>query len=469
MKLRAVSAIFYTLYLLVSITVESSTSQNYYGELEEVQMLNTTDPKTNEYILHINCKRFNISLNFSDTIIESLGKDFITTPFITCLNFKGNKIKSIASGAFDSLPALEYLNLAGNDIQYLFSFNGHNNLKVLILSDNNYVNELHVFGEYPELRYLDLSGNKISVINLPSNYQNFFNPTSKKCIFPRLKYLDLSRNSLSSFDYPLLFNRNLTNLHLMNNNFYNIDLRNNTNLVELRVDYNYLETIGSNCPGQYILCMDEMPKLKYFSISNNHLSKIDEDVFLKMPNLVTLDLSNNDLRGIFVVLNYELASLKNVSLDKNKISSILMLSHLPSLTILSAAHNELQEIVSNFVNAPILKKLNLSNNEIKVIDENAFFNLKSLEELHLDNNNLDKLPIEWCKNLRNLRYLNLSNNNFKTLESLSLSQSLTKIKIDLININLSHMKTEVLRNLPENATIYLIPHSENNKLFKSNV
>ncbi|XP_015179488.1 PREDICTED: protein phosphatase 1 regulatory subunit pprA-like [Polistes dominula] len=462
MGLRAVSAIFYSLYLLALFAVGSSTPQNYYEGVAD--MLNTTGPKTNEYILHKDCKRFDISLNFSDTLIETLGKDFISTQFITSLNFSGNTIKSIASGAFDSLPALESLNLAGNRLQNLFSFNGHNNLKVLILANQSeigYWNNLIIFGEYPELRYLDLSGNKINSINMPQNYHNIVNHLIKKYLFPKLKYLDLSYNFLNNFDYSHLFSHNLTNLNLIHNNLYNVDLRIFINLVELRLNYNSFEKIRNYCYDN-TACIDQMPKLKYFSISHNSLSTIDEDIFFKMPNLVTVDLSNNALTGVFTVLNYELASLQNVYLDNNGLSSISMVYHLANLTILSVAHNKLQEIKPNFVNAPILKKLYLNNNEIRIIDENAFSNLKYLEVLDLNSNTLDKLPIRWSDDFKNLRYLNLSNNNFKTLESLSLSQCLTNIKIDLLNIQLTHTKTEFLRNLPENATIYFIPHSENN-------
>ncbi|KAI4499226.1 hypothetical protein M0802_005809 [Mischocyttarus mexicanus] len=469
MILQAVSIRFYALYLLALFAVESSSSQNYYGELSDIRMPHTTNQEMEEYIFEIDCNRFNSSLNFSNTDISTLGTDFINSPFIICLNFKKNKIISIASGAFDSLPALEYLNLAGNGVKSLFSFNGHNNLKALILSNQSNTNShdsVSCFGKYPELRYLDLSGNEIGSIRMPSNDHYTFNRKSKQYVFPKLRYLDLSRNNFDEFDYSSLFNDNLMNLYLTNNNLYFINLLTYTNLVELKLDNNRFKSIKRYCQAGFV-CLDNLPRLKYFSISNNGINAISEDVFINMPNLVTLDLSNNDLYGSFIELNYELASLETVYLDKNKLTSISMLHRLPNLSILSAVHNQLKKIGPFFVNAPILKKLFLGNNEMTFIDVDAFSKLEELEELHLDNNNLDNLPIGWSTNLINLRYLNMTNNNFQILESLSLRQSLSLINIYLINNPITHIKVEVLRNLPINLTIHLISQSENNTLFEN--
>lgn len=437
-------------------------------EKSDIEISNTEDPitedsDTEKNILKVNCHKFDSLFNFSDTFIKRLGKDFHKSPFTTCLNFEGNHIESVASGAFNSLPALEYLNLAGNSIKSVFSFNGHNNLKVLILANQSlyYKQKLEIFGEYPELRYLDLSNNKISSINSQNDFQYVYNSANEIRVFPRLSYLDLSYNSLQIFD-GFLFNHNITNLYLTNNNLYNVDLRAYTNLVELVLEGNNIRGIVDYYYNEYVW-IDEMPKLKYLWISNNHISQIDERIFQKMKKLVTLDLSNNELESISIAQNDEFDSLENIYLDHNKLFSISMKHRLSNLSILSVTYNKLKEIVPHFVNAPILKKLYLSNNEINAIHKHAFFKLELLEELHLDNNVLEQLPHKWSHNLRNLRYLNLSNNVFKTLESLSLSQSLPVIKIDFINNPLNLMKAEVLQNLPKNATIYLIPQSENNE------
>ncbi|XP_043665774.1 protein artichoke-like [Vespula pensylvanica] len=439
--------------------------------------LNMEDSDTEEYILETDCERFDVSLNFSRMIIKVLGKNFVNSPLITCLNFEGNHIESVESGAFNNVPALQYLNIGKNSISSLFSFNGHDNLKTLILAHQSgwtyYERNLEIIGEYPELRYLDLSGNKISSINWQTNYQDSYNRINKKSAFPKLKYLDLSYNNLHEFhvyyDKSFLFNRNIAHLNLSYNYFINVDLRFFTNLIELRLDNNNLVAINEYCSRECV-CISEMPRLKYFSISNNKINSLSRYVFMNIPELITLDLSNNELKDISAELFYNLNSLENLYLNNNKLSSIYSVIWLPRLSVLSIAHNEIQEIhPEEIFNAHALKKLYLDHNAIENIHESTFSKLESLEELYLDNNNLVKLPTEWDNNLRNLHYLNLSNNKFLSLESLSLSASLPVIRIDLINNKFIHIKAEVLRNLPENATIYLTPPSENNELSNKNL
>ncbi|XP_047346170.1 protein artichoke-like isoform X1 [Vespa velutina] len=439
--------------------------------------INTTEySDMEEYILEIDCERFNVSFNFSSTIIKVLGKDFVNTPFITCLNFDGNQIESVESGAFDNLPSLEYLNMGRNYISSLFSFNGHDNIKVLVLAGqliSDYYVNLEIIGEYPKLRYLDLSSNKISSIRWPVSYQNSYNQFNRKSAFPKLKHLDLSHNNLEQFynyyDNSVLFSRNVTYLNLSNNNLRNVDLRYFTNLIELRLDNNNIMGITEYCYNEY-LCISEMPRLKYFSISYNKIASLDQSTFKNTPELVTLNLSNNQLERILPETFYGLDSLENLYLDNNELSSINSLSRLSNLSVLSVSYNNIREIGSEDIsNARILKKLYLDHNKIENIHESTFSELESLEELYLESNNLVKLPVGWANNLRNLRYLNLSNNKFIFLESLSLIKSLPVIRIDLMNNNFIHMKAEGLRNLPENATLYLISLSEDNELSKEDL
>ncbi|KAI4502110.1 hypothetical protein M0802_002792 [Mischocyttarus mexicanus] len=433
-----------------------------YSELDSnTENPNTDNSDTEKNILEINCNKFSTWFNLSDMVIQKIGKNFGNSPFITCLNFERNRISTIEPGAFDNLPNLEYLNLAGNSISPLLSFNGHNNLKTLILANQSGYGEryLKIMGKYPKLRYLDLSGTQIYSIESSNNNMDYDNSLNENLAFPRLRYLDLSRSYFRNFDNNFAFNRNITHLNLGNNNLEQIDLRSYTNLVKLRLENNAIVMIDDIC-GYKCLCISEMPRLKYLMVSNNQIKDINEDIFTKMEQLVTLDLSNNNLERYFVTKIHKIHSLENIYLNNNKLNSISIKNRLQNLSVLSAANNNLQEIIPNFVDAPNLKKLYLNNNKITIIDEDAFSKLNLLEELYLQDNLLDKLPNKWNKNLRNLRSINLSNNVFKTIESLSLSQSLPLIDIDLVNNKISYLNAEILRNLPENATIYFIPRPE---------
>ncbi|XP_043665775.1 leucine-rich repeat-containing protein 15-like [Vespula pensylvanica] len=430
---------------------------------------NTEDSDLEKCIMKGDYERFKVSFNFSYTIIKALGKEFISSPFIVCLNFEGNQIESVESGAFDNVPALEYLNMERNSISSFFSFNGHKNLKTLILARQSessyYETQLEIIGEYPALLHLDLSVNKISSFVFPNSKWNSHYQISRNSAFPKLQHLDLSYNNLKEFTYDesFLFNPNITYLNLSNNYFVNVDLRLFKNLIELRLDNNNLEAINEYGSSRS-LYISEMPKLKYFSISNNRLTSLSQFVFINIPKLVTLNLSNTELEDIPLNVFHNFKSLENLYLNNNKLFTIYSVIYISSLSILSVAHNQIQEIGPEILNTHALKKLYLNHNIIENIHENTFSKLELLEELYLNNNNLAKLPTGWDNNLRNLRYLNLSDNKFMFLESLSLSKSLPVIEIDLINNNLIHMKVELLRNLPENATIYLNSQLEDREL-----
>ncbi len=102
-----------------------------------------------------------------------------------------------------------------------------------------------------------------------------------------LRYLDLSDNNLSSID---LSNTNLSYLSLAGNNITSIDLSNLTNLEELYLSNNNLSEID----------LGNLIYLEELRLSNNNISEINlsnltnlEDLRLSNNNLSSLDLSNN--------------------------------------------------------------------------------------------------------------------------------------------------------------------------------
>lgn len=73
--------------------------------------------------------------------------------------------------------------------------------------------------------------------------------------------------------------------------------------------------------------------------------------------------------------------------------------------------NLLTEIPRNFFeNNHIMKKLNLANNQIRVLRPEVFHPMRQLEELDLSNNRLRTFNKKILKNAQKLKVLNLSNN-----------------------------------------------------------
>lgn len=70
----------------------------------------------------------------------------------------------------------------------------------------------------------------------------------------------------------------------------------------------------------------------------------------------------------------------------------------------------------------------MSNNKIKIIQEQAFVPLSNLEKLDLSLNQLDALSAGWFKNLVSPQYLNLPGNKYETLGQSNLFQPLKQLR-----------------------------------------
>ena len=88
------------------------------------------------------------------------------------------------------------------------------------------------------------------------------------------------------------------------------------------------------------------------------------------------------------------------------------LLHISTLTLTS---NKLCQIPHEIKNLENLRHLNLSNNQIKHLNEDLFLKLNQLETLNLSHNLLENLPKFSPENKR-LAILNLSHNQLETLQ-----------------------------------------------------
>ena len=241
------------------------------------------------------------------------------------------------------------------------------------------------------LTYLGLSWNyNISNIDLSQN-------TS-------LINLNLSVNNVSSID--LSKNIKLTNLDLINNNLSSIDLSNNAALTSLE-------------------------------LRSNKISSIDLSKSIKLTNL---NLGDNKISSIDLSKNIDLTSLY---LDYNKISSIDLSKNI-KLTNLSLRNNNLSSI--DLSKSIKLTYLNLSDNKISSIDLRKNMALTSL---YLDENNISNIDLS--KNT-SLTELNLGYNNISNID-LSKETSLKSLKLygnNLSNIDLSKNTTLTSLNLSDN-------------------
>ncbi|XP_072742920.1 uncharacterized protein [Anoplolepis gracilipes] len=434
------------------------------------------------------CKNEIISFNFAPKI-TSISQDFISSSWITCLNFTSTYIENIQKGAFNKLPNLTQLILSYNNIkrENLFNFGSHENLKILFLnsaSSNNYNDYnsyiLDIFGEYPNLE----------ILSIRKNYMNDLRTLTNKTPFPKLKILDLSYNKIKDTNFIKLLPNSLYFLDLHDNSLTSLAFdEERVNLLALNVDNNNLKYVNNNYSrdnlhnqyNQYIeypmhyynpydsrynsqqdnsrnfgLVMTGLKNLHYLSISNNEIDSIESNAFEDTKKLVYLNLSRNQINYLPSEIFDKLLFLRSLDLSFNKFEGVPQISKETIISNLFLNDNNITNIIANaFVQMPKLTKLSLGGNGIDEIHVKAFAHLSFLEILDLSRNNLSFLPETLSESLTSLKYLNLNYNKFTLLESLSLNTLPALIEVHLAMNRLKYLNVSYLKNLPQNLTIHL--------------
>jgi len=311
------------------------------------------------------CKNEIISFNFANAIITSIGRDFISSPWITCLNFTSTQIRNIERGAFNKLPNLTQLILSDNHLQKLFDFGGHENIKFLNLNSANsysYRSDIvYIFEEYPNLETLSARKNYITDLTSEVNTP-----------FPKLKILDLSSNQIRSINFVKLLPNSLHVLDLHHNSLTSLVFdKKHVNLLALNLDYNNLRYITYQYTYNYDLVVAGLENLQYLSVSGNEIDFIESNAFEDTNELVYLNLSTNKITHFYSETFVKLQSLRLFDLSFNKLGEIPQISSETIISILFLNDNNIKSIISNaFVQMPKLMKLLLGGNQISEINVN---------------------------------------------------------------------------------------------------
>ena len=180
--------------------------------------------------------------------------------------------------------------------------------------------------------------------------------------------------------------------------------------------------------------------IKKISIIKNYLTTNEfEKILLNYPinknlnNIKKINLTANNLNLIPKNIS-QLINLNHLILNNNKITEINFLSELKNLEILELKGNQLISINGIFTkeNNNKIKKLTVSCNLIKSINENMLNKNIFLEELGLfgnflgDEKNIENnkaILIELCeilnKNFCNLKHIYIGGNHFSSIENLN--------------------------------------------------
>lgn len=147
-------------------------------------------------------------------------------------------------------------------------------------------------------------------------------------------------------------------------------------------------------------------------------------------------------------------ALESLDLDRNKLRSITGISKLGNLKKLIISKNEIVDFPTEIQSLIYLEKLELNQNQIRVIPEGIFCHLPRLKHLRLNNNRLGALPRDLAACRGSLQYLNISSNLFRTFP---------QPVLQLANLQELHVQNNALRQLPRELF-----QGQSLKMFKAN-
>ncbi|XP_069558781.1 toll-like receptor 8 [Brachyistius frenatus] len=257
-------------------------------------------------------------------------KQFEAYKNIACLNLSGNGFSAAPNGTeFSSLPNLKYLDLSFNkiDLAYDYAFNELQKLEVLDLSHNEHY--FKAFGITHNLNFMK---------NLPA-----------------LRVLNMSYNAIYTLTTKQMYSKSLAELQFTNN---------------------FLGTLWKERDGTYKTLFTNLTNLTVLDISYNHITKIPGNIYEYFPrNLTNLHIGHNSLSDFMWDKLKCFRRLQILDLSFNFLSHVTGFNSSISqtLTFLDLSHNHIVHLDDGFLKGQkSLTALDLSNNKMTLINQTTF-------------------------------------------------------------------------------------------------
>nr|AGA84053.1 toll-like receptor 22 [Epinephelus coioides] len=380
------------------------------------------------------------------------------------LDLYGNKISKIQVSDFKKLSNLTELNLKWNIISEIDtgSFTNLNSLKMLNLNDNKLTGlGDNVFDGLGSLTHLRMNRNQIKTV-ASTSFKSLTN----------LMVLDISVNKLyriTNVHTILQHLPNLLELSVANNNLTSFQ---SWELTNSSLKLGQLD-LSQNPIGDFRITADVFPNLTWLNTggsSKRHHMKWDVRNKTFLRRVSTFDISglqipSEDMKTILGTFNSSLTTVKMNDMKRTYLRALINIScSIPTVSSLQLRSNNLFFMSSNLLSLCFkVTELDLADNSMKNIKDDAFKHLQGIKVLALNHNRLSSVPAA-IRNLPALEELDLSKNNITTLGCQDFA-NLTKLRqLSLHQNSISALQGCVFKDLIHLEVLKL----QNNSISKLN-
>ncbi|XP_044211834.1 leucine-rich repeat-containing G-protein coupled receptor 5-like isoform X1 [Thunnus albacares] len=197
--------------------------------------------------------------------------------------------------------------------------------------------------------------------------------------------------------------------------------------------------------------------LRELTLQNNHLKRVPSEAFENLRNLRSLRLDANFISRLPAASFKGLSSLRHLWLDDNVLTEVpvVALSDLTQLQALTLALNNIRHVPDRaFASLCQLVALHLHDNHIRSLGPRCFDGLHNLEILDLSFNKISSFPAA-VRRLKNLRDLNLQNNNIAVVPENAFTGNPSIQTINIWNNPVHTVGHSAFQLLPELQTLFL--------------
>lgn len=198
--------------------------------------------------------------------------------------------------------------------------------------------------------------------------------------------------------------------------------------------------------------------LRVLDISNLKVETLQKNMFIDAKNLQHLMAPQNHLTEIPALLFIYAKKLIEVNFSNNTISRVNSLAFVGAekLEILDLSLNKIDHLDATTLNLPKLLTLDLSHNNLPIIEDHTFDNMTNLRNLNLSFNPIGNLKIEIFAHLTNLMELNLKRTNITAIQLGTFSHQHRLKLLDLSENNLKELDfSHFMPILPDLDSLYL--------------